>query len=406
MRLERHDSWNDCPSAPEVGWTLYALRATVHGIRDLAVLAPEERIEISRLLAYTDRHAVTALLAWHLKKFGQLENLDPTLSEALTTIFHAGIARAFTQLNELATVIDTLRCSGISAIAWKGPVLAHRIYGDAAVRESSDLDILLDPACLHSAGLLMQGLGYSREENGSEVRAVLGENHCVSYKHATRGVVIELHQHPFPSSFPFPLGFDDLDLLDNLPHCVGSHSFQSMTPACELLLSSAHAAKHLWSRLAWIADIAKLAGGISSAEAATLDLKARRSHCHRAVEISLLLAEDILEAVISPHLKACFAPSAEAKRIARIIQRRIFNPDAQPETVPLSPSNWISTQILQIRIRESVRDRIRTASCSIHYALSSNENDRDCIPGIRLNRSFALLFRPVRLLVNFSSRIL
>lgn len=396
----------DCSPNAEIGWTLSILCSAVplhHHVSDADLNAP---INVERLLAFTERHGVTALLAWHLKKSGQLGDLTAPLTHALTVGFHASMARAFIQLNELARTLEEFKESGIDAIPWKGPVLAHRIFHDPAARECSDLDILISPGSLATAGTILRRLGYLPMEYETEVREVRSEDHCTTYLHATRPVAIELHTRPFPTSFPFSLAFDDLKLSGNSPRLIGSHSFPVMTADCELLLSSAHAAKHLWDRLVWIADIARLAEGMSAAEALSLDRMARQSRCHRAIQVSLLLAEDLLGAVIPEPVKEYFEPSVGARQLARTIRQRILAPDAPPENTPSKAKAWITTQLLRIRSRENLRDRLRIASCAVHYAMASNANDQEFIPGIRLNRSLAFLCRPFRLLANFSNRVI
>lgn len=395
-----------CAPSAEIRWTLSVLTAAVHfhqHVPDADLKAP---IHAERLLAFTERHGVTALLAWHLKNSRQLDGLAAPLAQALTASFHASMARAFTQLNELARTLGEFKDNGIDAIPWKGPVLAHRIFHDPAARECADLDILISPGSLAATGTILRRLGYLPMEYQTEVREAMSEDHCTAYLHATRPIAIELHTQPFPTSFPFPLAFDDLKLSGNSPRHIGSLSFPVMTAEWELLLSSAHAAKHLWNRLIWIVDIARLAEGMSAAEAASLDRLARQSRCHRTIQVSLLLAEDLLGAAIPEPIKGYFEPSVEARKLALAIRQRILDPDAPPENTHPKPGAWITTQLLRIRSRENFRDRVRIARCALHYAMASNLNDQEFIPGIRLNRGFAFLCRPIRLLANFASRVI
>lgn len=394
-----------CLPSAEIRWTLSVLGTAVHLHQPISDADLKTPIHAERLLAYTERHGVTALLAWHLKKSGQLDELAAPLVQALTASFHASMARAFTQLNELARTLHEFKESGIDAIPWKGPVLAHRIFNDSAARECADLDILISPGYLAVTGNVLRRLGYLPMEYQTEVRVVMNEDHCTTYRHATRPVAIELHTQPFPTSFPFPLTFEDLKLSCNSPRHIGSLSFPVMTAEWELLLSSAHAAKHLWNRLMWIVDIARLAEAMNAAEAKSLDKMAHQSGCHRAVQVSLLLAEDLLKTAIPDPVKEYFRPSVESRKLARTIRQRILDPDAPPENAPAKPGAWITSQLLRIRSRENLGDRLRTAGCGLRYAMTSNVNDREFIPGIRLNRSFAFLCRPIRLLKHFATRI-
>lgn len=362
----------------------------------------ETPLGTERLLAFTDRHAVTALLAWHLKMSGRLEVLTPALAGAFTAAFHASIARSYTQLAELARVLEGLKAAGIAAIPWKGPPLAHRIFMEAASRESHDLDILMAPECLPDAGLVLRNLGYLPVNGESDVRAILEEDHCATFRHATRPVTIELHGQPFPSSYPFALAFGEMKLATDSPRRIGGNEFPAMATEWELLLSAAHAAKHLWFRLSWIADIARIAREMSADEAAALHRLACQSRCHRVIQISLLLAEDLLRAEIPPHLKALFHPTPQARRMARTIRQRILDPDATPEGTSARPTEWVGTQLLRMRSREALGDQVHIAGCILRYILSPNSNDQDLFPGVRLPKFLALFSRPIRLFASYT----
>lgn len=394
----------NCPLSAEARWTLGVLAGAVNRCQSLADSDLKAPVQVEPLLDFTETHALTALLAWHLKKNGQIDQLPAPLVEAFTRSFHASLARACSQLAELTRTLGELEANGIAAIPWKGPLLAHRLFEESAARESCDLDILVAPECLTGAEAILLGLGYSPMEFGSEVRAELNEDHCKAYQHEFLPVTIELHRRPFPHSFPFPLAFEEITLARDSPHLIGGSSFPVMAVESELLLSAAHAAKHLWARLAWIADVARLAEGMSAAEAAALDQLARQSRCHRAVQVSLLLAEDLLHTEVPKPVKDHFAPSPAARRLARTIRERIFDPNTPAEGEAAGFAAWLCTQRLRMDSRESLGDRLHIAGCALSYALKPNANDREFIPGIRLPGGVALLCRPARLLAKYVIR--
>src|SRR5262249_39171092 len=55
--------------------------------------------------------------------------------------FFANAANSFLLTEELRKLLDRFETHGISAISYKGPVLAAFIYGNLLLRESGDLDI-------------------------------------------------------------------------------------------------------------------------------------------------------------------------------------------------------------------------------------------------------------------------
>ncbi len=54
--------------------------------------------------------------------------------------------RNFELTKELLEILSLLEKSDVDALAFKGPVLAQQLYGDLALREFGDLDILVSPS--------------------------------------------------------------------------------------------------------------------------------------------------------------------------------------------------------------------------------------------------------------------
>lgn len=66
-------------------------------------------------------------------------------------------------MSQLASVIDALAAEGIGALPFKGPVLALQAYGDPAMREYLDLDILVRREHVSRTLSILGDLGYRSE---------------------------------------------------------------------------------------------------------------------------------------------------------------------------------------------------------------------------------------------------
>src|SRR6202042_525320 len=71
------------------------------------------------------------------------------------------MARAIYLSHELTRILEIFESRGIQAIPYKGPVLAAQAYGDIALRQFHDLDIVLRQRDLPAAHEVMMGLGYT-----------------------------------------------------------------------------------------------------------------------------------------------------------------------------------------------------------------------------------------------------
>src|SRR5204862_1630752 len=63
-------------------------------------------------------------------------------------------------LAALDEALAAFAAAGLAPLALKGPVLSERLYGDAALRRATDLDLLVRPDDLETALGVLRSLGY------------------------------------------------------------------------------------------------------------------------------------------------------------------------------------------------------------------------------------------------------
>ena len=129
-------------------------------------LAPGERARIARLaegvldwealLALAESHAMLPLLHRHLAA------VPGVPKAALVELWgrHEATARNNRAMaRELGRVLDALDAIGVAAIPYKGPTLAFSVYGDIALRDFCDLDIVIRPRDVPRARQALDVLG-------------------------------------------------------------------------------------------------------------------------------------------------------------------------------------------------------------------------------------------------------
>jgi hypothetical protein len=82
------------------------------------------------------------LLYWNLHAVCPAAVPATTLDQ-LKRYFHTITLRNMFLVRELSTLLSMLDAHGIPAIPYKGPVLATSVYGNLALRQFRDLDVLL-----------------------------------------------------------------------------------------------------------------------------------------------------------------------------------------------------------------------------------------------------------------------
>lgn len=156
----------------------------------------------------------------------------------------------------LRAVLGALAEKGIRAASLKGPVLAARLYEDAAVRVSTDLDVLVDPESLDAAVDALRPLGYE-PERGEVARFFREHHHHVHVFHPTLPVV-ELH---FAAYRGFGAVLPAATLLARARPCtvLGWEAARILCPEDEFVYLAVHAASHRFQLLIWLFDLKLLA---------------------------------------------------------------------------------------------------------------------------------------------------
>jgi hypothetical protein len=201
-------------------------------------------------------HLVTGVVSTSLDR-AAADIVPASLLQALRSRLQANAVRNLYLMRELLSLIKELDARGIAVIPFKGPVLATTAYGNLALREFGDLDILVPKRDIFRAGELLAQRGYRQpaEQNGeASVKHVESQ---LGWDFTNGRVSIELHW----SFLQKWLGFEvDLDALWKSPLRVvlGGTEVRTLSTEVALLYLCAHGAKHHWGRLCWILDIANI----------------------------------------------------------------------------------------------------------------------------------------------------
>lgn len=179
---------------------------------------------------------------------------------------------------------------GIPMLAFKGPILSLELFGDPAVRNSCDLDILVPEDKLSSASHCLRALGYIPQPSvwdATPKRKALQQKrgrqmHLVFRKN---GVTVELH---WRICYRFAVSFDTLwktkrtFLLDGQP----VFTLGSQENLCYLIT---HGAGHGFRQLRWLLEIHTLLERTDFDLSALYDTMAGRGVGMLLLEVLVLL---------------------------------------------------------------------------------------------------------------------
>src|SRR5215217_8297440 len=130
----------------------------------------QKDIDWPYLLRLASRHRMVQLLFWHLNSRPEAVP-EVTLSE-LRGYFHENTRRNHLLVRELLKLLDLFDACSIRAVPYKGPTLAAVAYGNLALREYDDIDVLVHEQDVPKAKELLASIGYLPEYHLSSAQEV------------------------------------------------------------------------------------------------------------------------------------------------------------------------------------------------------------------------------------------
>ena len=249
-----------------------------------------------------ERHGMMPMVYRSLNAYCA-EIAPKTAMRAMQDRFKANALRNLMRTQELLRIVGIFEHAGIAAIPYKGPTLAVAVYGDLALREFSDLDILISPEDVRPAIDLLLSHGYHAETqlNKKQFSAYLRSGCEFGFQLDQGDCRVELHWQIAPAMFSIPFKFQELWVRRQMLS-LGEGAVTCLSPEDMLLVFCVHAMKHTWNSLGWIVDVAKLLQSTPLDWKVTLE-RARLMGIERILLLGLLLASDFFSAPLPQEIK-------------------------------------------------------------------------------------------------------
>ena len=267
-------------------------------------------------------NSILPLLDRHLRTVGA--GMVPAAQMArLQGAIRQNTIRCLILTAELAHILRLFASAEILAIPYKGPVVAVQAYGDVALREFEDLDIILPQRDLPQAHEILTSLGYHPKfpwilTESAKNSLVPGE---YNYRDLTRQVMVELHtEHTLRQ---FPIRPDIEGLARNLvPVNLAGQTVRTFVPEVTLLMLCIHGSKDFWERLSWIVDVSEMVRASPSLDWQEIFTRADSLEARRMLHVGLLLAHNLLNTPLPAEILAAIQRDTVAESLAGEVIRR------------------------------------------------------------------------------------
>lgn len=276
------------------------------------------------LLQLALRHKVMPLLYGQLKE-GFAQSVPVEFMERLRDYFYLNAARNHLFAAELGEISQSLEAGGVLCVPYKGPLLAAALYGDVALRQFNDLDIMVRREDVEKASVLLRREGFHEEHELTEAQlAAFLKVECEHMFFRPRGsVYLDLHWGFVPQYFPFKLDAESVWKRVS-PAALGERQVLSFSPEDLLLILSVNAGKEFWAHLNGLCDIAALIRTHPGLDWERLKSEAKRAGVRRMLFVSLKLVHELLGASVPEPILQGIAADRQVNSLASMVRGELF----------------------------------------------------------------------------------
>lgn len=314
----------------------------------------QQEIDWGYLVRVSLRYRFLPLLYKSLKKtcpekippeiFKKLQNFY--LNITIENLFFAG---------KLFKILKLFDEHDIIAVPFKGPVLAESAYGDIALRQFTDLDILVSPDDALKAGNILMAESYQPEFPLEEDQFLkyINDNNEFAFKMEGKKLKVDLHWR-LTQYLSFPLDLHAMQSCLEPANLVGK-KLTVIRREEMLIFLCIHGSAHNWEGIAMISCVAECVRSDPDLDWRRIRSIAERLHCRRMLYLGLFLANDLFDVNLPDFIQEEIKTDDKVVKLAGRIFKNIFTEYHLPGDKIIG-SKFSS---FHFQIREKLTDKLR-----------------------------------------------
>jgi hypothetical protein len=382
---------------PEIELLLCCVQSSVDSqrVERIAALLQED-LDWVYLIQTALQHGVMPLLYQSLVTTGA-EAVPAPILDQLRCHFRSNARRNLRLVGQLLRCLKLLGAHGIPAAPYKGPVLAASVYGDLCLRQFVDLDVLVHEQDAFRARDVLASHGYRPEFQlaAAQEVAYLRSQSAHQVIRDAGMVIVELHWRITEGYFSFPL--DTEQLWKRLePASLAGREVRTLSAEDLLLVLCVHGTKHMWERLEWICDVAKLVGMHAAIDWPGVMKQAATLGSERMLFLGLSIAHDLLCVALPREVLESVRADPAVATLAGQVYQRLFS-DQHALTGDLERC------LFHLKARERFRDRLLYC---LRLAMTTTPEDWALVPLPSSLFPLYYVLRPIRLAGKYGPALL
>jgi hypothetical protein len=301
------------------------------------------------LLQLAEHQGIVPILYQSVSSISEVPSASMAL---LKQRYETNLHRTLFLARELIRILDHFDALGIGVLPYKGLALAETLYGDIALRQAGDIDLLVRSRDLSRIKAALSEVGYSPHMllNEAEERAYLASGYECAFDSALGRNLLEVQWALQPRFYAVDFDMEAM-FRRAITVRVAGRNMKTPSPEDLFLILSLHAAKHVWGRLIWLCDIAQLLK-LPALDWNWIAETAQSLGIVRILQVTLVLATRLLGTA---------TPAGAEKSLSADSAALTLADEIAPQLGRATPHNVESLSYfrLMMRLRERRADRAR-----------------------------------------------
>ena len=294
--------------------------------RYLLILLKENRLvsTSSRFRELIQRHRLLPLLVSKLGEFGDSDRgeLDDLLKQQ--------VMKSLAITGELFALNQRLDVFISHILVTKGPVISQLLYGEVGKRQFNDLDLYVHPESFHAIFNVLENSGYRvlypRIQDKKTFGYYFKYKHDIGLFNPRNGVYIELH-YGINIMKLIPVECESIFYSNIVKAEILGREIYTLSDEYHFIYLCVHGAKHQYSRLIWLKDIADFLIFID-VDHSTIAAIVQKCGFQYILGLSMQLAKELFDVKV-PDVYNGMMSLERAKKLKNICLHRIFGPEKE-----------------------------------------------------------------------------
>jgi len=348
-------------------------------------------IDWDQLLRMAAQHKVQPLLFLNLDRICPELVPDPVLNQLEQFDFFNTTKNVFVSAF-LVKILDLLNNNGICAVPFKGPVIAQKMYGDLALRQFDDLDILISKKDVSQAVHLLLNADYKceKELSSSQLKKYIKNEYSLTFMRSDGRIIIDLHWDISGNYISNPIVLENFNHFETV--ILNGKPVKSLPVEWLLFYLCLHGCRHSWKCLDWVCCISETMRANPAIDWDLVIKTAKHYNCKNMLLLGVLLAHKLLDADLPEKIDVKLRTNHLIPDLADKICMKLFLDNTE---IMVFEERFDS---FQIKIKDRLSDKIQYC---LHLFFSPTKEDwkRFPLPGQLSFLHYGL--RPLRLMTEF-----